>query len=66
MTSISREVDQCKDPYAPLNPHIRPPMDSALYPANMPPQRNAKYHERDAVNVPRQVDIYKKDDQVNG
>ena len=119
MTDIRREVEQCSDLYAPLNPHIRPPMDSAPYPANMhsyknvkflevaaanaqrhqadiymegeqpidhytypkshirppiapcqnpanmTPQTNAKCHERDAVNVPRQVDTYKKDDQVN-
>ena len=119
MTDIRREVEQCSDLYAPLNPHIRPPMDSAPYPANMhsyknikflevaaanaqrhqaniymegeqpidhytypkshirppiapcqnpanrTPQTNAKCHEKDAVNVPRQVDIYKKDDQVN-
>ena len=119
MTDIRREVEQCSDLYAPLNPHIRPPMDSAPYPANMhsyknikflevaaanaqrhqadiymegeqpidhytypkshirpqiapcqnpanmTPQTNAKCHEKDAVNVPRQVDIYKKDDQDN-
>ena len=119
MTDIRREVEQCSDLYAPFNPHIRPPMDSAPYPANMhsyknmkflevaaanaqrhqadiymegeqpidhytypkshirPPiapcqnpanrtlQTNAKCHEKDAVNVPRQVDIYKKDDQDN-
>ena len=117
MTDIRREVEQCSDLYAPLNPHIRPPMDSTPYPANMHsyknvkflevaaanaqkhpadvymegeqpidhytypkshirppiapcqnpanmiPQTNAKCHEKDAVNVPRQVDI--RDDQVN-
>ena len=31
----------------------------------MPPQKNAKYHEKADVNVPRQANIYKKDDQVN-
>ena len=119
MTDICREVEQCSDLYAPLNPHIRPPMDSTPYPANMhsyknvkflevaaanaerhqadiyregkqpidhyaypkshirppiapcqnpanmTPQTNAKCHERAAVNVPRQADIFKKDDQVN-
>ena len=108
MTDIRREVEQCSDLYAPLNPPIPPPMDSVLYPANMhsyknvkllevaaanaqihqadiyregeqpihpiapcqnlanmTPQTNAKCHERATVNVPRQADIYKKDDQVN-
>ena len=65
MTDIRREVEQCSDLYAPLNPHIKPPIAPCQNPANMTPQTNAKCHERDAVNVPRQVDIYKNDDQVN-
>ena len=115
MTDIRREVEQCSDLYAPLNPHmdstpypanmhsyknvkflevaaanaqrhpadvymegeqpidhytypkshIRPPIAPCQNPANTIPQTNAKCHERDAVNVPRQVDTYKKDDQVN-
>ena len=31
----------------------------------MTPQTNAKCYERAAVNVPRQADIHKKDDQFN-
>ena len=63
-TYIHREVEQCSDPYAPLNPHIRPLMDSALYPANMHSYKNVKFLEVVAANAQRhQADIYGEAEQ---
>ena len=64
MTDIRREVEQCSDLYAPLNPHIRPPMDSAPYPANMHSYKNIKFLEVAAANAQRhQADIYMEGEQ---
>ena len=48
----------------PLNPHIRPLMDSALYPANMHSYKNVKFLEVVAANAQRhQADIYGEAEQ---
>ena len=62
---IYMEGEQPIDHYTYPKSHIRPPIAPCQNPANRTPQTNAKCHEKDAVNVPRQVDIYKKDDQDN-
>ena len=60
---VYMEGEQPIDHYTYPKSHIRPPIAPCQNPANTIPQTNAKCHEKDAVNVPRQVDI--RDDQVN-